>query len=451
MNRKYPKNIGDKVETDMYQSTNTSDLEYIQNIFNDKNIFIVNLDDGDEIADNIGIVDIEANKSQTDEFRAYEDYYNDQNYLKYDDNDPQCLKFLHIGEIDNKNSIISDIKDEDFKGMTRNEFVNHMLQKYNVDIYGLKSEELPDTFSEADISFNIDSGCIDLDNSCKIYVNYKKNSDNKLVLYFNYFNYMETPYIKIKDGDQYPDIIDNTYLKLNPDESGILDVVVQFRYYYGNKLYGIKNIKTLSYMVYNVSDDKPKFVMKKIYTIRKGESQLEQKPVSVSIKAGDINIDIDGMTSEEKTRPIHKKFNIFMEKTGELKSDMEFYVDYPSEIMKITSDSYSGCILDKTTDGYLHVTVTKKSMNTVSLDVEFKSAYDLLRFSNSSYMLGIDKCDLIDVNGFVADVITTDGYLTIDAEQSGTYVLGATKPGQQETKPLTIEKETTIKITNAQG
>lgn len=155
--------------------------------------------------------------------------------------------------------------------MTTDVFIDHMNEKYGIDICGIKSELTPDVFSGSDVSFDVDSNNINLDNSCKLYVNYKKTDKKQIVLYFNYFNYLETPYVIYRDGLVYPDIVDNTYLKLNPGESGVLDVVVQFRYYYGNRLCGVKNIKTLSYMVYNVSDDKPKFVIKKVYQISKDE------------------------------------------------------------------------------------------------------------------------------------------------------------------------------------
>lgn len=102
----------------------------------------------------------------------------------------------------------------------------------------------------------------------RLYVNYRKYDDEgspKIQLYFNYMNYLNSPYLKIKDNRTYVDVIDNTYLSLKQDEDGVLDVVAQFRYYRGGALYGYKNVKLASYQVYNISDDKPKFMIKKIY------------------------------------------------------------------------------------------------------------------------------------------------------------------------------------------
>lgn len=265
LNRKYPKSPASRVATDIFSTTNTNDLNYIKNIFGDKNLFIFNLDDGNDVADTIGTIDLDVDGGQLDECRVFEDYYDDENYLKYDDDDPQSLQFVHIQEINDDNSKISDITEWDYIGMTTDEFIENMSKKHGIELCGIKSEATPDVFSGSDVSFGVDSKNINLENSCKLYVNYKKTDKNQIVLYFNYFNYLETPYVMFRDGHVYPNIVDNTYLKLNPGESGVLDVVVQFRYYYGNKLCGVKNVKTLSYMMYNVSDDKPKFVAKKIY------------------------------------------------------------------------------------------------------------------------------------------------------------------------------------------
>lgn len=91
LNRKYPKSRAHRVSTDMFSSTNTNDLSYVKNIFGDRNLFIFNLDDGNDIADDIGTIDMDVDGGQLDECRVFEDYYDDENYLKYDDDDPQSL------------------------------------------------------------------------------------------------------------------------------------------------------------------------------------------------------------------------------------------------------------------------------------------------------------------------------------------------------------------------
>lgn len=103
----------------------------------------------------------------------------------------------------------------------------------------------------------------------RISINYKKDQDNNsnLILYFNYYNYLNSPYKKIVDGKMYVDTIPNTYLKLNRDETGFLDVVLQFRRETSGDIQGIKNLTVLRYQITNISDDKPKFNIRRIYKI----------------------------------------------------------------------------------------------------------------------------------------------------------------------------------------
>jgi hypothetical protein len=76
---------------------------------------------------------------------------------------------------------------------------------------------------------------------------------------------MNTPFIKIENSKIYSEILDGTYLKLEPGESGNLDIVVQVRYMKNNVVSGYKNIKLLTYQIYNISDEKPKFVIREIF------------------------------------------------------------------------------------------------------------------------------------------------------------------------------------------
>ena len=153
---------------------------------------------------------------------------------------------------------------------------------------------------------DISKQMFDISKLLRIYVNYKKDVDNgnDIVLYFNYCNYLNTPFIRFGEygtieyyEDEYgnvkpvldeyghakrvfkeyrifSDIIDGTYLKLGPNESGKLDIVVQFRYFEAGVVRGIKNFKVLTYQIFNISDDKPKFVIKEVY--RAGKDSNEQ-------------------------------------------------------------------------------------------------------------------------------------------------------------------------------
>ena len=57
-------------------------------------------------------------------------------------------------------------------------------------------------------------------------MNYRREADQTLTLFFNYANYVNTPFIKYADGNFKIDTIDRTYLMLKAGESGELDIIV---------------------------------------------------------------------------------------------------------------------------------------------------------------------------------------------------------------------------------
>ena len=75
---------------------------------------------------------------------------------------------------------------------------------------------------------------------------------------------MNTPFVKLVDGKVYADIVSGTYARIKPNEHEDLTVVVQFRMYAGNALVSVKNVTAATYRVHNLSDDKPKFLLRKM-------------------------------------------------------------------------------------------------------------------------------------------------------------------------------------------
>jgi len=56
----------------------------------------------------------------------------------------------------------------------------------------------------------------DIEEFLKIHVNYKVDSStHKISLYFNYHNFINSPYIKVEDSNIKTDTIETTYLKLD--------------------------------------------------------------------------------------------------------------------------------------------------------------------------------------------------------------------------------------------
>lgn len=59
--------------------------------------------------------------------------------------------------------------------------------------------------------------------------------------------------------------IEDSYLRLAPGESGFLNIYLQFRYYSGGVLAGFNTGRILGYKIFNVSDEKPKFLVKRVF------------------------------------------------------------------------------------------------------------------------------------------------------------------------------------------
>lgn len=144
----------------------------------------------------------------------------------------------------------------------------------------------------------------DIADALNIQVNYSKDNDGRLTLFFNYANYINTPFVKYVDGNFKIDTIDRTYLMLKPGERGDLDIVVQARYYIGEELYGYRNIKMLTFRIHNLSDDKPKFYITKTYEIKPGELDIQKAAPTVELGVLPKEIDITSYSPEEQVHPI---------------------------------------------------------------------------------------------------------------------------------------------------
>lgn len=104
-------------------------------------------------------------------------------------------------------------------------------------------------------------------------------------------NYLNSPYLCVRDGRTYIDLVDNTYLSLKPDENGILDIVTQFRYYKGGTLCGYRNVRLASYQIYNISDDKPKFLIKNIYRMNRDDGSNKTVQPLAALYVCDTELD----------------------------------------------------------------------------------------------------------------------------------------------------------------
>ena len=105
----------------------------------------------------------------------------------------------------------------------------------------------------------------DLKDFLKIYVNYMKDEiTGDITLFFNYNNFFNSPFVYRRDSGAFcTQYKPETYLKLAPGKSGMLTIMTQLQYIDGyGDIRGAKDLPLLAYKIWNVSDDKPKFVIK---------------------------------------------------------------------------------------------------------------------------------------------------------------------------------------------
>jgi len=236
MNLKYPKSAANAVESGSNYSSK-GDLSVLEEIFGEHNLFVIDLEDPDAIADKIGKVAISVMVNDVEDVRVFEDWLDygegdlsdSHNYEIFSKDDSQICKFIHFCGDEMPSSEIS-ISDEWWQKKTVEECLDKCESELGLHVRASESEANDHTSQWTTVK--IDHTTVDLSQFLKLYANYKKNSDNNTIdLYFNYFNWLDSPYIKLDGVKQYVDTLDTTYLKLKSGEDGILDVVLQIKYY----------------------------------------------------------------------------------------------------------------------------------------------------------------------------------------------------------------------------
>ena len=158
----------------------------------------------------------------------------------------------------------------------------------------------------------------ELDDYLKIYTNYVRvddgHGDFHYDLYFNIQNLFNSPFEYISSVTQQPNvlIIPDSYLYLPGDkyidkgdhnevdddkmktikEGGELSIYGQVKVYSDDTLSDVKTIKLFSYQIYNVSDDKPKFLIEKTYDVTKATLQKKASK-QVKLEFSDVLWQID--------------------------------------------------------------------------------------------------------------------------------------------------------------
>ena len=256
-----------------------------------------------------------------------------------------------------------------------------------------------------------------LEKLLKIHVNYKKEDNGTITLFFNCENYINTPYVKIDGGRVYSDIIPGTYLKLNSGESGNLDIVAQFRYYSGDELFGYRNIKLLSYKISNLSDDKPKFMIKNTYIVENdSENTLISNP-QVKIKVNSLEIDcnkiiLDNPQAIQKKYTFHVDIDIISNTRISRGSFIE--IEYPTNIMRPVEGNYSGYGVVNDQLGTTKIVIASRDISKVRLYYETPLVLAAMTsYGNRKYGIEISDVNISTISGKTFDVTSSAGTISI--------------------------------------
>ena len=280
----YPPSMIDNILYKLYGDTNKSSTSF--SIFDLSNTYIFQLEDPVRIAERIGKIAVPIG-SVADQFDyVYEDYLKDQinidvggkNVLNYYEiiHDPSenrtgpTTRPLPDADTVSRNSNLSSIDEE----IDQVDTLEEALSVLERNQYYAEDSEQNDNTNVLDYQI-LSVAPEEISEYLKLYVNWRKY-DNELYpeqqeieLFFNLPNLFMTPYsYRNKDGRYVPEYKPSTYMRLKSGEDSYLYIILQFKYYdMTGKLCGVRDLPILTYHIFNVSDDKPKFVITKTYEI----------------------------------------------------------------------------------------------------------------------------------------------------------------------------------------
>lgn len=277
------------------------------NIYNLSNTYIFQLDNPFEIASLLSAVPVPIFSYRNNYYRAYEDFLSAQ--FAVDENGPDMIQYLkeyHYLSTDQTtvedrslenyhiHDKLEDTYAQDYDILSGKEVPNDTFVNppgWNLDNDLIQSLDDLDVLEEILETSAVYSGRIDIttlkntvglvyhkttvseiDDFLKLYVCYKYETDTSnrtITMFFNPQNITNSPYLyQRSDGMFATEYKAGTFLTLHSGESGLLNVVLQYKYIdvYGD-IQGVTNVTVARYKIWNVSDDKPKFFVSRLWRI----------------------------------------------------------------------------------------------------------------------------------------------------------------------------------------
>lgn len=314
LNRKFPKTAAQYYADHLKFTVGDSKMfDQGKTIFDNRNVFFIDTNETENVLSSLGTVSVPVAKNVISNeltVLAYEDFLGTteitlsdgsgavsvQNQQLYSPDDPHILRFVKFFGTDISGDGIS-VDESGLSAVTVNDYLLSNQTISVLSVFG-QDDDIGSEFQSA-VDVDIASTSADIGEFLKIQANYKKNPDGGITLFFNYENYINSPFVKIKNGRVYTDVVDGTYLRLESGETGVLDIVIQVRFYNGGKLFGYRNVKVLSYEITNLSDDKPKFMIRRIFTAEKDSALTAGVSTGGVLRVSDTEVE---MTAEDFNR-----------------------------------------------------------------------------------------------------------------------------------------------------
>ena len=404
LNTTYPFSIGEEFERDIvYNKYGKTVDQQLEEAFGQDNTYVIQLDRSSLVLSTLGTVQVPVVPTDDSTLLAYEDYNDisaDTTLLPWDGTyEPNSTKYPE-GNQNLADFLVADLPDGisgtySYSNPYEYDFVDGPYALSNGyfpgEILVLSQESGIESQGYRYVSVS-DFQNVNLDELLRIYVNYRKEGD-KMILFFNYNNLLDPPFWKMSDGG-YPTVttIGDSYLRLEPGENGFLNIYLQFRYYENGNLRGCSTGRVLGYQIYNISDDKPKFVIKRtsIPTMEfsRGDAELLQEN-SISVLLDKKVVDFDSLWEQvgyESTPVVSTDFNVRIYSENHLTGTLELDLEYNGQLLECMNfDDFKTGEDETYSPGFLHM-VFKPDEYGKTVRFRFKvESQDVSQYKNRTY------------------------------------------------------------------
>ena len=423
LNVKYPKLLGEIMTSPSCQLGQMENVVDPAKVFDDTNLFTVSPIDP-IISSEMKRIELTQSHLSFDSLDGFEKYTEFADgfelsavFNKYNADDPRSMQQVEFLEFNSDEHAadsasvksMATIVFDDANYNTSQAFLDRVEQlgenlSATVNPFG---QDAAVSMISQTVSFDVLS--VDFDDLLKLNVNYKATADG-IVLYFNYINYLNTPFIKIENGRLYPDYIESSFCRLAPAETGYVSIIVQIRQYSNADVIGCRNIEVATFKVTNLSDDKPKFFLQRVKTLSADDLKQAILQPNVNITVKKTVIDLKGHGAEDVIRA---KTEVAVSTDRYLQVPYQFDLNYPLDLVEVLPNDNDMFSVEEVAPGNASVIVHNKLVDTISLDVQTKKTASQLENMKNAYQVYIGEADLTGENGLAADVELIPGALVV--------------------------------------